>query len=81
MNTHGESIWKLCLLVLVLVFFLCIGIGHVLYPDYFLKRSAMRKGGEMLTDWNRGSFQFIGLLVTGFIIYLMYQLARDIFVR
>ena len=79
MTTHGDSIWKLCLLAVILVFFLCIGIGHVLFPDYFLKRSAVRKGGEMLTDWNRGSFQLVGVILTGFVVYLMYQLARDIF--
>ena len=79
MTTHGDSIWKLCLLAGFLVFFHCIGIGHVLFPDYFLKWSAVRKGGEMLTDWNRGSFQLVGLILTGFVVYLMYQLARDIF--
>lgn len=79
MTTHGESIWKLCLLALILVLFLCVGIGHMFYPDYFLKRSAARKGGKMLTDWNRGSFQLVGLILTGFILYLIYQLARDIF--
>ncbi len=79
MTTHGESIWKLCLLALILVFFLCVGIGYMFYPDYFLKRSAARKGGEMLTDWNQGIFQLVGLILTGFILYLMYQLARDIF--
>ena len=81
MNTHGESVWKLCLGVLVLLFFMGIGIGHMLYPDYFMKRTALRRGGEMLTDWNRTGCQFVGLMVTVFSGWVLYQLAHDLLSR
>ncbi len=59
-TVHGESIWKLGLGVVVLLFFVGLGIGHILNPDYFIKRTAMRRGGAMLTEWNRTGVQLVG---------------------
>lgn len=81
MNTHGESVWKLCLGVMVLLGFMGLGIGHMLYPDYFMKRTALRRGGEMLTEWNRTGCQFVGLMMTLFSGWVLYQLAQDVWGR
>ena len=41
------------IVVLVLLAFAGIGIVHIFKPDYFMKRSGVRRGGELLTEWNR----------------------------
>ena len=79
MNAHGDSIWKLCLGVLVLIVFMGLGIGHMLFPDYFIERSGLRRGGEMLTDWNRTGVQFVGLVATLFSGGVLYELLKDVF--
>ena len=61
---------------LMLVAFAGIGIGHIFKPDYFMKRSGVRKGGELLTEWNRLGFQIAGAIFAGFAIYLLYVLFR-----
>jgi hypothetical protein len=60
-------------------FLLYMGIAHVINPDRFIKRSAVRNGGEMLTEFNRLGFQFVGVLVAAFAGFVLYMLARDIF--
>ena len=81
MSTHGESTWKLGLGVLALILFMVLGIGHVLYLNYFLKRSGLRRGGEMLTDLNRTGVQFVGLIVTLFSGGVLFELLSDVFTR
>lgn len=71
-----NSFWKEMLMAIVLVLFAAIGIAHVVSPDRFLKRSGIRKGGEMLTEWNRAGFQFAGAVFAGLAIYLLYVLFR-----
>jgi hypothetical protein len=78
---NGENIWKLSLGAVLLVFFFCLGIAHVIYPDRFIERSAMRKGGEMLTEFNRIGFQIVGIIVAVFAGYLLYLLAGDAFAK
>jgi hypothetical protein len=76
-NMHG--LWLLLgglLLVLLLIFFAGIGIAHVINPDWFIKRSGVRKGGEMLQKWNRDSFRLLGAVFTVFAIYLLYMMFR-----
>jgi hypothetical protein len=63
-------------LVLVLAAFAGIGIAHIFKPDYFVKRSGARKGGDLLTEWNRVSFQIAGAIFAAFAIYLLYVLFR-----
>ena len=72
-----HSLWKLMLAAVVLVAFAAIGVAHVVYPDWFLKRSGVRKGGEMLTEWNRLGFQITGAIFAGFAVYLLYHLFHD----
>jgi hypothetical protein len=31
-----EALWKVAFLVLVLVFFVCVGVAHILSPDRFI---------------------------------------------
>jgi hypothetical protein len=72
-----NSLWKLTLAAVVLVFFAAIGVAHVVYPDWFIKRSGVRKGGEMLTEWNRSGFRIAGAIFAGFAIYVLYHLFHD----
>jgi hypothetical protein len=63
-------------LVLALLAFAGIGLAHVLKPDWFLKRSGVRRGGEMLTEYNRAGFQIAGLIFAAIAIYMLYSLFR-----
>ena len=63
-------------LVLVLVVFARIGIAHIFKPDYFLKRSGLRRGGEMLTESSRTGFQIAGAIFAAVAIYLLYSIFR-----
>ena len=51
---------RLLLVVMVLHVFLILGVAHLVNPDYFLARSGLRKGGEMLTDSYRFGFRIVG---------------------
>ena len=64
------------IVVLVLLAFAGVGIAHIFKPDYFMKRSAVRRGGELLTEWNRLGFQIAGAVFAGFAIYLLYVFFR-----
>jgi hypothetical protein len=64
------------LLVLMLLVFVGIGIGHVFNPDWFVKRSGVRKGGDMLSEYNRAGFQVAGALFAAAAIYMLYSLFR-----
>jgi hypothetical protein len=71
-----NSLWKEMLAAVVLVLFVAIGLAHVVYPEWFVGRSSVRKGGEMLTEWNRLGFQFAGVVFAAFAIYGLYILFR-----
>jgi hypothetical protein len=79
MNIHGQSVWKLVLGMVSLLAFMGLGLGHLIWPDYFMKRSPVRRGGELLTEWNRTGFQFVGLIIIIFSGGILYELARDFF--
>jgi len=64
------------IVVLVLLAFAGIGVAHIFKPDYFMKRSGVRRGGELLTEWNRLGFQIVGAVFAGFAIYLLYVFFR-----
>ena len=64
------------IVVLLLLAFAGIGIAHIFRPDYFIKRSGVRRGGALLTEWNRLGFQIAGAIFAGFAIYLLYVLFR-----
>ena len=65
------------IVVLMLLVFAGIGIAHIFMPDYFIKRSGVRRGGELLTEWNRLGYQITGAIFAGFAIYLLYVLFRQ----
>jgi hypothetical protein len=82
MSLHnGENVWKLTLGVAIAAFFFCIGIAHVIFPDRFIKRSRVRKGGEMLTDFNRVGFQFAGIIFAAFGGFMLYVLLGAILAK
>jgi hypothetical protein len=72
-----NSLWKMAVGVLVLVLFFGIGIAHIINPDWFIKRSGVRKGGELLTAWNRLGFRIFGVIFAGFAAYVLYALLRS----
>jgi hypothetical protein len=78
---HRDSLWKVMLAVVCLLLFAAIGVAHVVKPDYFLKRSGMRRGGEMLTEWNRLQFQIAGAIFAAMSVYGLYVLLSDYFSR
>jgi hypothetical protein len=63
--------------VAILVFFAVLGIAHVLNPGWFIKRSGLRKGGELLTEWNRIGVQFVGAILTIFAIWVLWSILRQ----
>ena len=67
---------KQALLVLVLLAFAGIGVAHIIKPDWFANRSGVRKGGELLSEWNRLGFQIAGVIFAAFAIYGLYILLR-----
>jgi hypothetical protein len=71
--------WNLALAVIVLLFFFGIGVAHLIRPDYFLKRSGLRKGGEMLTDLNRIGIQVFGAVTAGATMYITYDILKNYF--
>jgi hypothetical protein len=50
-------------------------------PDRFLKRSSVRKGGEMLTDFNRTGFQIAGIIIAAFGGFMLCVLVGAIFAK
>jgi hypothetical protein len=80
-SVQSDSPWKLMVGVAFLVSFACIGIAHMVSPDWFIKRSGVRKGGEMLTAWNRLGFRLAGAVFTGGALYILYSLSRDYFAK
>jgi hypothetical protein len=73
----GASWWKASVAVVALLAFVCLGIAHIVNPDYFIRRSAVRKGGQLLTDWNRMSFQLVGGIVAAFAVYILWHMFRS----
>jgi hypothetical protein len=73
----ANDIWKLVLAALLLLVFVYVGISNVIKPD--IRR--LRKGGEMLTEWNRVGVRSAGAIFAAGAIYLLYRLLRDIFAK
>jgi hypothetical protein len=65
------------LLIIFLVGVAAVGIAHVVNPSSFVKRSGVRKGGEMLNDWNETGFQLLGVILAGGAIYGIYLVFRS----
>ena len=75
------SFWKLALLLVMLMAFACIGIGCLFHPDWGIKHfgGALRKGGELQTEWNRFGVSIAGLVFGGFALGLLYDVLRGCF--
>ncbi len=71
-----NSPWRLGLGVTVLVFFAVLGIAHIIKPDYFIKRSGLRKGGELLTEWNRIGVQIVGAILAVVAVWVLWDMFR-----
>jgi len=67
---------KQALLVLILLVFVGIGVANILKPDWFVKRSGVRRGGEMLSEYNRTGFQIAGAIFAAVAIYMLYSFFR-----
>jgi hypothetical protein len=63
---------KQWLVVVMLFAFSAIGIGNILRPGWFVRRSGARKGGALLKDWNELGFQIAGAIFAAFAIYGIY---------
>jgi hypothetical protein len=70
-----QVLWGL-VLVLLLAAFAVIGIAHVFNPAWFMRRSGVRKGGAMLTEWNRLGFQIAGAIFAVVALYMLYSIFR-----
>jgi hypothetical protein len=70
---------RFALIGFVLLILAAVGVAHVVNPDRFIARSGVRKGGELLTAWNRLGFRVVGAIFAGFALYLLYQLTLDYF--
>jgi hypothetical protein len=70
------DVLKMVTAVGLLLAFFCLGVAHIVRPDWFIKRSGVRKGGELLSEWNRVSFHIFGAIFAGFAAYVLYQLFR-----
>ena len=72
-----NSLLNLVLLAGLLLLFALIGVAHVLKPDWFIKRSGARKGGALLTEWNRLQFQIAGAIFAIAAAYGLYSLLSE----
>jgi hypothetical protein len=68
---------KEVLAVLMLLIFAGIGVAHVFKPDLFVKRSGVRKGGDLLSEYNRMGFQLAGAIFAAGAIWVLYSLLRQ----
>jgi H+/Cl- antiporter ClcA len=64
-------------LAVILSGFAGIGIAHIFNPSWFVRRSGVRKGGELLNDWNELGFQIVGVIFAAAALYGLYLLFRS----
>jgi hypothetical protein len=76
---YHDNSWKILLAAVMLILFVGIGVAHVITPDIFIRKSGVRKGGEMLTKWNRDSFRLFGAIFAGGSAYVLYALLQNYF--
>ena len=78
LEVRVNDFWRLTLLIVLLLFFACLGVAHIVNPDWFIRRSGVRKGGELLSEWNRIQFRLLGAILTVFALYGLYSLLRSL---
>ena len=69
-----NSLWKEILAAGVLVIFTAVGVGHVFYPDRFIKPYVLRRYG---LSASRLVTRLLGGIFAGGAIYILY----DFFLR
>jgi hypothetical protein len=67
---------KDALVVPMLLVFVGIGVANVFKPEWFVKRSGVRMGGEMLSKYNRAGFQIAGEIFAAVATYMLYSFFR-----
>jgi hypothetical protein len=78
LHLHGDNPWKLGVGFLILAFFFVIGLAHVFCPGYFLERSGIRKGGEMLTEFNQDGVRIVGFVVALLALGIMFDIVQEL---
>ena len=76
-----DNPWKLAIGILVLVIFAFVGIAGLINPDWFIRQSGLRQGGEMLTGQNRFGCRMSAAAFTGFAVYVLYVIVRDLITK
>jgi hypothetical protein len=67
---------KLVLAVSVLLLFIGAGIGHINYPDWFIRRSGLQKNGKLLNQFNRDGVRVAGIIFAAGAAYMLYELVE-----
>jgi hypothetical protein len=77
----ADSAWKLILGIVALTSFVIIGVGSAVNPDWGIKHfgPSLRRGGELLTEFNRFGMAFFGIALGAFGLFGLYSLLRDCF--
>ena len=73
--THDNS-WRTITAVAVMLFLTGLGIVQVIKPNRFMN-SYLRRGGELLTDWNRMGVQIAGAILAGASLWIIWDLLRQ----
>lgn len=63
--------------ILILLFFGAVGIDMVIHPRRHMN-AYLRRGGEMLREWNEMQVQSLGLLLTCGSGWALYQIAPSV---
>ena len=72
--------WNLALAIIVITFFLGVGVANLVWPDYFLKKNlGIFKAGEMETDLSRIGTRLVGAILAGGSTYILYQVLAEFF--
>jgi hypothetical protein len=66
--------------ILVLLAFIAIGIDAVIHPKRHMN-SYLRRGGDMLREWNEVQVQLIGLVFTCASGWMLCELVRGVWVK
>lgn len=77
---YRNGLWNLALAIIVITFFLGVGVANLVWPDYFLKKNWRSfKVGEMETDLNRIGTRLVGAMLAGGSTYILYQILTKFF--
>jgi hypothetical protein len=73
MTTHWA---KMVLAVSVLLLFIGAGIGHIIYPDWFIRASGLQKSGKLLNQFTRDGVRVAGMIFAAGAGYMLYELVE-----